>query len=209
MRPALLLAVASVAFSAAALLAGASCAAAPPISVTVSPVSAQTDLGLTVNITATLVNDAKGMGLNWTISGPGSLSNQTNVGVTYNAPQPSNSSGAQTATITATSVADTTKSATTQITVNPLPQITTLNLAGGNLGTPYSQTVSETGGTQPFTWAIAGGGLPFGLNLSSGAINGTPTGGGTWYFDVQLVDAVGAIAEQPFLSISIASNSAP
>src|SRR5271154_7547739 len=116
MRPALLLAVASVAFSAAALIAGCSSSAAPPISVTVSPVSAQTDLGLTVNITATLVNDAKGMGLNWTISGPGSLSNQTNVGVTYN--EPSNSSGAQTATITAISVADTTKSATTQITVN-------------------------------------------------------------------------------------------
>jgi len=207
MRPALLLAVAPLAFSAAALIAGCSSSAAPPISVTVSPVSAQTDQGLTVNITATLVNDAKGMGLNWTISGQGSLSNQTNVGVTYN--EPSNSSGTQTATITATSVADTTKSATTQITVNPLPQITTLNLAGGNLGTAYSQTVSETGGTQPFTWAIAGGGLPFGLNLSSGAINGTPTGGGTWYFDVQLVDAVGAIAEQPFLSISIASNSAP
>jgi FG-GAP-like repeat len=209
MRPALSLRFVSIALTAAALLAGCSSSSAPPISVTVSPSSAQTDQGFTVSINATLVNDSKNLGLAWTLSGPGSLSNQTNAGVTYNAPQPSNSASPQSATITATSVADTTKTAVTQITVNPLPQITTLNLAGGNLGSAYSQTVSETGGTQPFTWAIAGGGLPFGLNIASGTISGTPTGGGTWYFDVQLVDAVGAIAEQGFLSISITSNNAP
>ena len=208
MRPALSLRFVSIALTAAALFAGCSSSSAPPISVTVSPASAQTDQGLTVNIVATLVNDSKNLGLNWTLSGPGSLSNQTNAGVTYNAPAPSNSTSVQTTTVTATAVADATKTAATQITVNPLPEITTLSLPGGNAGTPYSQVVNETGGTAPFTWSIAGGALPLGLNIGSGTIAGTPTGGGTWYFDVQMTDAVGAIAAQPFLSISIFTGAA-
>jgi hypothetical protein len=209
MRPAFSLALVTIGFSAAALIAGCSSSAPPPISVTVSPTSAQTDQGLTVFVSANLVNDSKNMGLNWSLSGPGSLSNPTDVGVMYNAPQPSNLASPQTAMITAASIADPTKSAAAQITVHPLPQITALSLPNGNTGAPYSQAVSETGGTQPFTWSIVDGGLPLGLGIASttGVIGGTPTGGGTWNFDAELVDAAGGSAQQPFLSISIDSNS--
>ncbi len=209
MRPAFSLALVTIALSAATLIAGCSSSAPPPISVTVLPTSAQTDQGLTVFVSANLVNDSKNMGLNWSLSGPGSLSNPTNTGATYNAPQPSNSASVQTATITATSFADSTKSATAQISVNPLPQITILSLPDGTTSAPYSQAVSETGGTEPFTWSIVDGGLPLGLAIASstGVIAGTPTGGGTWNFDVELLDAAGANAQQPFLSISINSNS--
>src|SRR5271170_8253229 len=144
MRPAFSLALVTIGFSAAALITGCSSSAPPPISVTVSPTSAQMDQGLTVFVSANLVNDSKNMGLNWSLSGPGSLSNPTDVGVTYNAPQPSNLASPQTAMITAASIADPTKSAAAQITVNPLPQITALSLPNGNTGAPYSQAVSET-----------------------------------------------------------------
>jgi hypothetical protein len=116
----------------------------------------------------------------------------------------------QTATVSANSVKDPTKMASIQISVNPLPFITAFTLPGGNAGTPYSQSVSETGGTAPFAWSIVYGALPTGLNIGSGTgtISGTPTGGGTWYFEVQLTDAAGVVAQQPFLSIEVESNSA-
>jgi hypothetical protein len=54
-------------------------------------------------------------------------------------------------------------------------QITTTSLAGANAGeTDYSQTLSGTGGTKPYSWSIISGILPKGLNLnaSSGLISG-------------------------------------
>ncbi len=43
------------------------------------------------------------------------------------------------------------------------------------------------------------------LNASTGAISGTPTGGGTWYFEVTVTDATGAFGFTP-LSIEIISG---
>jgi hypothetical protein len=97
--------------------------------------------------------------------------------------------------VSAISVKDPTKTASLQVSVNPLPLIPSLSLPGGNTGTPYSQSVAESGGTPPFTWAIVYGSLPSGLNIGSGTgtIGGTPTSGGTWYFEVQLTDAAGVV----------------
>jgi hypothetical protein len=53
--------------------------------------------------------------------------------------------------VTATSVTDTTKSATLQIKVSALPTITTTSLPAATAGTAYSQTLSESGGTSPYT----------------------------------------------------------
>ena len=53
--------------------------------------------------------------------------------------------------------------------------ITTVSLPNGNIGKAYSQALSATGGTTPYTWAIASGTLPAGLSLLSGVISGTPT----------------------------------
>jgi Putative Ig domain len=68
--------------------------------------------------------------------------------------------------------------------------ITTKTLADGKKTTAYSQTLTATGGAQPFTWSIADG-LPDGLNLdsSTGKITGAPTGTGTSTLKVTVTDA--------------------
>jgi FG-GAP-like repeat/Putative Ig domain len=179
---------------------------APPISVQVSASATQTDQGALVSVTATVTNDSSARGVSWSLNGPGLLSSPSSLSVTY--VSPSNGSGVQSATITATSVADYTKTASVKITINPAPSITTFSLPGVSAGTAYSQTVSESGGTPPFVWSIGYGALPNGLSLaaSTGTISGTPAEGGTWYFWVQLTDGAGATAAQPFLSIEVMPN---
>jgi len=191
----------------AAIAFACSCSSStPPISVQLSSSATQTDQGKSVSVTATVANDSSYRGVSWSLSGPGSLTSQSSLSVTYAAP--SNGSGVQSATITATSVADNTKTASVKITINPWPSITTTSLPGGSAGTAYSQTISGSGGTPPLAWSIGYGALPNGLSLaaSTGSISGTPAEGGTWYFWVQLTDAVGATALEPFLSIQVTPN---
>jgi len=84
------------------------------------------------------------------------------------------------------------------ITVNPPPQISA-NLPTGQVGQPYSGTLSAQGGTAPFSFSISSGAgaLPPGLSLnaSTGAITGTPTATGTYIFVARLTDANGAFSE--------------
>jgi hypothetical protein len=67
--------------------------------------------------------------------------------------------------------------------VNPevAPAVQTAALQDGNVGVAYSTTLTATGGTKPYTWAVKSGSLPAGLTLdkSTGAITGTPTASGT------------------------------
>ena len=66
------------------------------------------------------------------------------------------------------------------------------SLPAGTQGTPYSQTVTASGGTGPYTFALTSGALPTGLTISSGGvISGTPTAGGAFSFRVQAVDSLG------------------
>ena len=54
------------------------------------------------------------------------------------------------------------------------------SLPGGIVGTPYSQTLTASGGTAPYTFTILTGALPAGLQLSTdGVVSGTPTLAGT------------------------------
>jgi hypothetical protein len=205
----------------AAFMGGCS-SASPPISVSLSPSSPQTiDQGQTVpGITATVTNDTSSKGVSWTLTGPGSLSNSTGPSVTYTSPT-TNLTSAQQATVTATSVADPTRSASLAITLNPYPQIPFQTLASGSVGTAYSQTIALTGGTPPFQWSVyngpvetgyaVGGSVPDGLKLdpTSGVVSGTPTGGGTWYFEAVATDATGVTVVDGFLSIQINSTAAP
>lgn len=204
----------------AAIMGGCS-SSTPPISVSLSPSSQQAiDQGQTVGITATVANDSSSKGVSWILTGPGSLSSPTGASVTYTSPTP-NLASAQQATVTATSVADPTKRASLQITVNPYLQIPFQTLAGGSVNAAYSQTIALTGGTPPFQWSVydgpietgyeVGGSVPDGLklNTNSGVVSGTPTGGGTWYFEATVTDATGVTAFDPFLSIQINSTTAP
>jgi hypothetical protein len=73
------------------------------------------------------------------------------------------------------------------ITVNPatLP-------SGGQPNVPYSVTISASGGTGPYTFAVPPLSLPPGLTLTSaGILSGTPTASGTWIFTVTASDANG------------------
>jgi uncharacterized repeat protein (TIGR01451 family) len=67
----------------------------------------------------------------------------------------------------------------------------------GEVGVPYSDTLTETGGTSPFTWTSTGT-LPAGITLSSstGVLSGTPTAAGASTFMVVVTDVNGATASQ-------------
>ena len=64
-------------------------------------------------------------------------------------------------------------------------------MPGGTVGTAFSQAISASGGTAPYTYAVTSGSLPPGLTLdpSTGAISGTPTATGTYSFTVTATDA--------------------
>ena len=66
---------------------------------------------------------------------------------------------------------------TLALTINVVPlAITTTTLVTGNVGTGYSQILTATGGSTPYTWSVTAGTLPAGLTLSSaGVLSGTPT----------------------------------
>jgi lysophospholipase L1-like esterase len=71
------------------------------------------------------------------------------------------------------------------------PTITTASLPAGHIGTPYSATLSGTGGTAPYKWKKIGT-LPKGLKLTAttGKITGTPKKTpGTFSFQIQLKDS--------------------
>ena len=67
--------------------------------------------------------------------------------------------------------------------------ITTTALPGDTVNTPYSATVSATGGTAPYAWSATG--LPAGLtiNPSTGQLTGSPTTAGTSTVMVTVTDS--------------------
>ena len=83
---------------------------------------------------------------------------------------------------------------TATLTVNPA------SLPNGSQGIAYSQTVTASGGTAPYTFALISGALPAGLSLNaaSGAITGTPSGSGTSNFTVQATDSNGNIGSRAY-----------
>jgi hypothetical protein len=85
--------------------------------------------------------------------------------------------------------------------------ITSVSLVNGQVGAAYSQTLTATGGTIPYTWSIVSGTLPVGLTISSeGVILGTPTiTGGPTSITFKVTDSTGANATK---SISIAIGNA-
>ena len=84
------------------------------------------------------------------------------------------------------------------ITVNlaPAPVVSPTTLPNGNQGTPYSQTLSVSGGLAPFVWSVSSGTLPTGLVLStnnpttSALLSGTPTTAqANVQFTIQVIDS--------------------
>ncbi len=65
------------------------------------------------------------------------------------------------------------------------------NVPAATATSPYSQTISASGGTAPYTFAIVSGSLPTGLTLNSatGVLSGTPTVSGNFPFSVSVTDS--------------------
>jgi hypothetical protein len=63
------------------------------------------------------------------------------------------------------------------INLPPQPSINPGTLPGGNVGSPYTQTLTVTDGLGPFTWSVSSGTLPAGLsfNTTTATISGIPT----------------------------------
>jgi hypothetical protein len=82
--------------------------------------------------------------------------------------------------------------------------VTTASLPGGQVKVLYSQRLAATGGTGSYTWSVAGGSLPTGLNLVADTIKGTPTASGTFNFTVQA--SSGGSTDTQALSIVVADS---
>ena len=84
-------------------------------------------------------------------------------------------------------------SASTAYTYNSGPALLFPAPPGGEAGVSYSDQLTVTGGTSPFTWSVSAGSLPPGvtLNASTGLLSGTPTTAGTYSFTVKVADSSG------------------
>ena len=148
-----------------------------PISVVVAPVTASVQAGQGMSFTATVANDSSNKGVSWALSGAGcsgatcgtlSAASSASGGViTYTAP--ATVPGA--VTLTATSVADTTKSASASITVTAPPAIAvtlspTMATVQVSATQAFTATVQNDTAAKGVTWTLSGAGC-------SGATCGT------------------------------------
>ncbi|WP_429931992.1 putative Ig domain-containing protein [Agrobacterium vitis] len=129
-------------------------------------------------------------------------------------------SGSDSFTYTATNATGTSSPATVTIAVTA-PTFT-LSPASGTLtaatvGTAYSEIVTASGGTSPYSYAISAGTLPTGLtlNTSTGVISGTPTTAANTSFTITATDANGATGSasysltvtEPSVTLSLSPSS--
>ncbi|QUP55242.1 autotransporter domain-containing protein [Ralstonia syzygii] len=84
-------------------------------------------------------------------------------------------------------------SGTLNLTVSaPTISLSPSSLTSPTIGVTSSQSLSASGGTAPYTYAITAGALPAGLSLSAaGVLSGTPTAGGSFNFTATATDSTG------------------
>jgi uncharacterized protein with beta-barrel porin domain len=107
---------------------------------------------------------------------------------------------------------------TVRVTVTITPANSTIVVAPASLaltaGTPVSQTLSASGGTGPYSFALVAGTLPPGITFNAGVISGTPTQRGSFTFTVRATDSTSATADKTYSgtvqnpSLSLSPNTA-
>lgn len=122
-------------------------------------------------------------------------------------------SGSDSFTYTATGSGVTSSPGTVTITVSaPTLAITpaTPALPAATPNTPYTQNLSASGGTAPYTYAVTAGSLPAWLNLdtSTGVLSGTPTVSGGSNFTITVTDTYGATGNRPY-TLQVQANARP
>jgi hypothetical protein len=164
------------------------------VKVTVSPASATLVSNQKQQFTAT-VSGSSNTGVKWSATA-GSI----DASGLYTAP----TVNAQTnLVVKATSNADSSKSSSAAVTVDPVNQqglkITTANLPEGQQGNTYSEVFSATGGATPYIWSISAGTPPAGIALNAnGDFAGTSTETGTFNFTAMVTDAAAKTATGNF-----------
>lgn len=90
--------------------------------------------------------------------------------------------------------------------VCPTITVTPTTLPAGTTGSGYSQTISGSGGTAPYTFTLNTGSLPTGLSLATnGNLTGTPTVAGDYTFTVKATQADGCLGvTSPAYTLTIA-----
>ncbi|WP_229797587.1 putative Ig domain-containing protein [Jeongeupia chitinilytica] len=65
------------------------------------------------------------------------------------------------------------------------------SLSAATVAAGYNQTVSASGGTAPYSYAVTAGALPAGLSLNTanGTLSGTPTAAGAFNFTIEATDS--------------------
>src|SRR5215469_12734041 len=170
--------------------------AAKPVSIEISPTSV-TITSATSHQFLALVSNASTPAVTWKTSG-GTI---TSAGL-FTAPTVHTST---TFHLTATSVADPTKSATAVVNVDkaaPPTTTTSLTLSNTSLpeatqGLPYSTALKASGGKTPYSWKLAGS-LPsgFAFNSTQAAIGGITSQTGAFSLTATVTDAAGQTASQ-------------
>src|SRR6202158_495000 len=156
------------------------------------------------------VSGTSNTGVTWSAAVAGSTAAAGSVDATglYTAP----AVNAQTnVVVTATSNADSSKSAGAAVTVNPVNiqalKITTGNLPQGQQGNAYSEVFTATGGTTPYSWKISAGTPPAGIAMNAnGDFAGVPTAAGTSSFTATVTDAANKTATGNFSATIIAGS---
>lgn len=105
----------------------------------------------------------------------------------------------------------------TNVNVQPTSDCTAIALAlsptalpNGTVGTAYSQTITTSGGTSPYTYTTTAGALPTGLSLSSsGVISGTPTMPATSNFTITATDNASHTGNRAYSVTVAGSNNLP
>jgi hypothetical protein len=163
----------------------------PVVVVTVSPTTATVQAGAgTKNFATTVQNDAQNKGVRWTLSGTGcsgnacgslsATSSASGAAITYTAP--ASAPNPAVVTLTATSLANGTKSAAAAITITSPPVLTvtisptTANVQASGGTNIFVATVQNDPQNKGITWSLSGAGC---IGPACGSLSATASASGT------------------------------